>query len=1054
MKKKKILVCIFVLVAIFSLVATPVVTIQPLVVNEQEISPQLEPTDRLSPGVSNLLSEGSNPVSIIVQTSTHDYSQISTLVQSLGGKITNEYKNIDALALTIPADKLIDLAASPLVLKIYQETMYNLMTSTDLNIPEDILMTQVPGIEYEPIDLEAMDVIPSTYVNPTLTKADQIWDQTGFGSGVKVAIIDTGSWSEPWVIGGETHYPWYWDSVYDGVDLSSDVGTPYEGYGNPMNHYHGTACAALLAARVDITFGLGHPWAESMLYHYPGHPWAESMLYHYPDAGYYDDGTFIVTQSEETYIIDLIEGTQSAVDFYDYYSSSGHTPFMKDLVSKIYLYNDITSGELSLIMHHSKDDSTSSYMRVDFNLEGVPEGAYVALSDDSTHKWNKTRNPKGLEFDITQEPEGNWEHYRNSDGGVLGGLPTDEAWSITISPTFIAGLNSWQYHTLGDIDIDLLMDKPVTISYIPPSPHIIALGIAPLASIYAVKIFSHTGAGVPSSKVMEGIDAAIEEGVDVISMSLGGGVGAPGIDPTDLLVDAATAAGISVVVAAGNEGPAPLRVGSPGTAKTAITVGAAMDPIHERVFGGIVLPHPSFGNYYYPSNELGIADFSSRGPTSDGRIKPDVVATGSWVFYGLTPQDWPYTIGLGVGTSFSCPQVAGEAALLTAYIKDHDLDLGPKEIKEAIMLGAEPIDGFTEIEQGAGYINCDNSLAILKEMEPDPHGHCHHRRGHRKWGYPHWNCKWYPPIDTIGLKRGKTTIEDVTLEPGKYEYFAFWVRQQVDAIRITLSGVEFGSQNPFFGDAGVLYLSNAPRDGVEDYMIYGQYFWDVDSKTPDEFVFQYSKDVIFQPGLVRLALAGDFSSFDTITIDEITIEVVEVDAWRWRNWMVITSSGVDVDEAQVVIFDGTIETHKGKVKEGEIDFYTFTMPNDYGIAFVELSWKRDWTRWATSDLDLIIYGPYGINAEGATGASPEAAMILGEGRYVLLVEGYQVYWNRNEKYILRITYLANPEPLWESDIITLDSWFQVIRLPKKIRGVAVVLIHDPNYLYAADFVKV
>ena len=177
---------------------------------------------------------------------------------------------------------------------------------------------------------------------------------------------------------------------------------------------------------------------------------------------------FTVTQLEKTYVVDPIKGASSAVNFYDYYSASGHTPFMEDLVSKIYLYRDTTSDELSLIMHHSMDNSVSGNMRVNFNLEGVPAGAYTALSDDPSHAWNATR-PGGREFDLTLEPEGNWYHGANSDGGVIGGLPTDEAWCITINPDFIAGIIAWEYQTpMGEESIELDMEHPVTICYIDP----------------------------------------------------------------------------------------------------------------------------------------------------------------------------------------------------------------------------------------------------------------------------------------------------------------------------------------------------------------------------------------------------------------------------------------------------------------------------------------------------------------------------------------------------------------------------------------------------------
>ncbi|MFX0184857.1 MAG: hypothetical protein ACFE95_17375, partial [Candidatus Hodarchaeota archaeon] len=536
--KKKILFSLLLGAAILSMVITPVIAAQKVVVKEQEISPEvsaLEPTDLFAPGVTDLLAQGASPVQIIIQTASHDYTQISNLIKSLGGTVSIEYQTINAIAATIPANALIDLTASPDLVKIYSDPLRYLQESVEpieRIAPTDALMGQDPEMIVNPIDIETMDAAPSTFVNPDLTNADQIWfdEDVFFGYGSSVAIIDTGCWHTEWTDpDGGIHRPWYWGNVYGGIDLSYDVGTAYEGYDNPMNHYHGTHCAALLAAHAEIVFG-------------PGHLWADSMLYYYPDAGYYDDGTFIVNQSGTTYTIDLIESTQSAADFYDYWSASGHTPFMEDQISKIYLYHDTTSGELSLIMHHSIDNSLSGNMRVNFNFEGVPVGAYTALSDDPFHKWNETR-PEGREFDLTLEPEGNWYHGANSDGGVISGLPTDESWSMTIHPDFIVGITDWQYQTLGDTDIDLIMNEPVTISYIPPRAHIFALGIAPLASIYAVKVFDHTGGGIPSSMVMQGIEAAMIEGVDVISMSLGGGCGAPGVDPTDLLVDAATEMG-------------------------------------------------------------------------------------------------------------------------------------------------------------------------------------------------------------------------------------------------------------------------------------------------------------------------------------------------------------------------------------------------------------------------------------------------------------------------------------------------------------------------------
>ncbi|MFX1486940.1 MAG: S8 family serine peptidase [Promethearchaeota archaeon] len=819
------------------------------------------PLEKLTTGVAGLLEQGATPVSVIVQTTTHDYAQLTSLIESLGGTVTYAFNNIEALAVTIPASALLDLAASSLVVRIYLDTERYLMSSKEI-MPLERLMTEDLGIEVNLLDTRMMDAVPSTYTNPYLTKADQIWAEVNGGEGIRIAIIDTGCWDEEMrVVDGDYgpvgYLSWYYPAVYGGIDLSYDVGnSTYEGYGNPNNHWHGSGCAALIAAHVAIGFPEGHSWGESI------------------------------------------------------------------------------------------------------------------------YQW---------------DPEGSTN---------VSGTKWVECW-----------------------------------------------GIAPNAEIYAVKVFDHTGGGVPTSMVMAGIDAAIDEGVDVISMSLGGGCGAPGMAPEDLLVDAATELGITVVVAAGNEGPATLRVGSPGTAKSAITVGAAMDPIHERVFGSIVLsgygfPY-SYGYFYYPDEEFGIVDFSSRGPTSDGRVKPDVVATGSWTFFGSIPSDYPYTLWLAGGTSFSCPQVAGAAALLTAYIKMNGWDLGPKEIKEAIMEGADPIPGFADFEQGSGYLNCEDSLAVLADMAEDSNDcHC---RGTGRFCF-NW---WYPPIETLRLRCGKTTIKDVTLDPGKYEYFAFWVSDQVDAIRITLSGVEFSeNQNPLFGDAGVVYLSSAVREGVEDYLFAGYYFY-------GDAIIQVSSDFTFQPGLVRLVLSGDFSSYGPVSIEEITIEVVEVRALAHGGWLYISSYGCESVAADVCVYPGTIITAKGKIKEGELDIYSFTIPDEAGWAIVELSWKLDWTKWATSDLDLIIVGPEGYNVEGATGASPEVTTIVGPGDYTFLIDGYTVYFGRSEYYTLRIIYFADSEPIWCRSIY-IHHWTGWVKIPKKVHGVAVVWVYDKlfDYYYMADYVKV
>jgi subtilisin family serine protease len=127
--------------------------------------------------------------------------------------------------------------------------------------------------------------------------------------------------------------------------------------------------------------------------------------------------------------------------------------------------------------------------------------------------------------------------------------------------------------------------------------------------------------------------------------------------------------GVVPVVAAGNEGPEPGTIGTPGWLEDALTVGA-YDPITGEV-----------------------AKYSSRGPTRDGRVKPDVVAPGGgYPDHGIDSAivNLLDRAGDGVpnryspiqGTSMATPHVAGLVALMVqAHRELLGRDLGVDEVK-------------------------------------------------------------------------------------------------------------------------------------------------------------------------------------------------------------------------------------------------------------------------------------------------------------------------------------------------------------------------------------
>ncbi|MCX6896508.1 MAG: S8 family serine peptidase, partial [Verrucomicrobia bacterium] len=224
------------------------------------------------------------------------------------------------------------------------------------------------------------------------------------------------------------------------------------------------------------------------------------------------------------------------------------------------------------------------------------------------------------------------------------------------------------------------------------------LGVAAGASLIAQRIFDGAGASVepfPSDDVIT--RDAIRAGAQIGANSWGNDVqGAYDLDCAafDELVrdgDLTTQEAEPYILefSAGNAGPASQTMDSPAGAKNVLATGASEN-------GGLI----DFGIYNDGADTM--ADFSSRGPCEDGRIKPDVVAPGTFIAsllsaaasdeFAWLPISGNY-IYMG-GTSQAGAHAAGAAAVFVQYYKSVHTNAVPSPalVKAALINSAEELD--------------------------------------------------------------------------------------------------------------------------------------------------------------------------------------------------------------------------------------------------------------------------------------------------------------------------------------------------------------------------
>ena len=222
------------------------------------------------------------------------------------------------------------------------------------------------------------------------------------------------------------------------------------------------------------------------------------------------------------------------------------------------------------------------------------------------------------------------------------------------------------------------------------------LGVAPGAHVVAQRIFDGVGNFEPPPTFETLTHDAVRAGAEIGSNSWGDDtqgrydLSAAEFDALVRDADAATPGNQQYILefSAGNAGPGPQTVGSPAVAKNVIATGAS--------------ENDRFDFFIYADGQDTMADFSSRGPCEDGRIKPDVVAPGTWIASlqseSATDENaWLPIDGLYQyqgGTSQAGPHASGAAAVFAQFYRETHTNTMPSPalVKAALINSAVDMD--------------------------------------------------------------------------------------------------------------------------------------------------------------------------------------------------------------------------------------------------------------------------------------------------------------------------------------------------------------------------
>jgi serine protease AprX len=230
-------------------------------------------------------------------------------------------------------------------------------------------------------------------------------------------------------------------------------------------------------------------------------------------------------------------------------------------------------------------------------------------------------------------------------------------------------------------------------------------GVAPLAKLLNIKVLNDDGTGSASAAIrgLEYLrklnDVSLDIRVDGVNMSLGYPFDPQsygcGYSPLCQEVTRAVESGLIVVISCGNWGYGKVTMATGEQAAVAV-VSSISDPANTEGAVSVGSVHKSAPHRY------GVSYFSSKGPTADGRMKPDLVAPGEKIISCHAHPEQGFHYKEASGTSAAAPHVSGAIA---AFLSGHQEFRGdPENVKKLFVKTATDL-GRDRAYQGAGMVD-------------------------------------------------------------------------------------------------------------------------------------------------------------------------------------------------------------------------------------------------------------------------------------------------------------------------------------------------------------